>query len=105
MLGVHSLSLTNGVAMAPPDDPISVYGTDTLLDQHAMGANGQWSEVPVPGPERFAEWSFISAGGQYQLVATYAAAQSRPLNLSLNGVVIFPISFSAVTGAGIPKIE
>jgi hypothetical protein len=103
VLGISSLSQTNGVAVAPPADPNSMYGTDMLQDQHAIDANGQWSETPVTGPERFAAWSFSSAGGKFQVVATYAAAQSRPLNLSLNGAVVFPGAFSTTTGGWYPQ--
>ena len=103
ILGISSLTQTNGVAFAPPNDPNSVYGTDMLQDQPTMGADGQWSEAPVNGPARFAEWSFTSAGGLYQLVATYAAAQPRPLELSLNGAVVIPSAFSAVTGGWNPE--
>ena len=47
VLGINNLSRANGVAVAPPADPNSRYGTDMLQDQHSVGANGQWSGTPV----------------------------------------------------------
>jgi hypothetical protein len=74
-----------------------------LQDLHAMDANGQWLEVPVAGSARFAQWSVNSNGGPFQVVATYAAADSRPLNLSVNGTVVLPNVFSATTGGWTPQ--
>lgn len=102
LLGVNSVSLTNGVAVAAANDPNSMYGTDMLQDRHAADGNGQWSETPVTGL-RFAQWTFNASGGQYQVVATYAAAQSRPLSLVVNGTVVSPNAFSAATGGWFPQ--
>jgi len=103
VLGMNNLLLTNGVAEAPPADPNSIYGTDMLQDQHAMNPNGQWAEAPVNGPERFAEWTFASPGGTYQIIGTYAAAETRPLTLSVDGTVVFASAFSTLTGGWNPQ--
>jgi len=103
VLGISNLSQTDGVAVAPPADPNSQYGTDMLQDQHAMAANGQWSDTPVVGSDRYAEWTINSPGGQYNVVATYAAADSRPVNVSVNGTVVIPNALSLLTGGWNPE--
>jgi hypothetical protein len=47
-----------------------------------------------------AEWEFvIPAAGTYRILITYASAESRPMQLSVNGVVLKDNAVNAVTGS------
>lgn len=69
--------------------PNNVYGADVLL-------NGYPYDRPAPNG---ATWEFrVARGGTYLLKAEYAAFESRPVRVLLNGNLVFSEALAATTG-------
>ena len=68
------------------------YGTDTLMN------------APPYGPaDNSAEWDItVPVAGRYELFATYASSENRPLTISFNGVVAFTNALATNTGGFFP---
>lgn len=74
----------------------------------AMSANGYGADALMNGPPysavaNAAEWAFnVPISGRYELFAEYAAAVSRPVTISFNGLVKFRNALAAGTGGWYP---
>ncbi len=79
-ISTEALSL-DGVKAPVPGDITYTYGGDTLLDRY----DGK-QIIPPSGNKRWAVWYLKGLEpGEYDVLVKYAAADSRPLRLFING--------------------
>ena len=80
-----------------------VRGEGVALSANGYGPDTLMAAPPYVSAPNAAEWDFtVPTAGTYELFAEYAAAQSRPVVISFNGVVKFNNSLSMVTGDWFP---
>jgi hypothetical protein len=59
-----------------------------------------------PADGGYVEYSFVAHVGSYRLEVEYAASESRPVEITLNGHEVSPHALASVTGTGwIPGIQ
>ena len=74
------------------------YGPDVLMDLYT-GAR----IIPIQSHFSFAEWSAKGLTlGSYCVSVTYASKESRPLSLSVDGVIVFSQQLKQTTGGWTP---
>ncbi|RFC35668.1 MAG: hypothetical protein DID92_2727744052 [Candidatus Nitrotoga sp. SPKER] len=80
----NNISSSDGVKTSSPGDATFLWGSDTLLNRY----DGSTVVPPTDGITRWASWSIDGViPGLYRVYATYAAAESRPLRLLVDGKV------------------
>jgi hypothetical protein len=80
-----------------------VRGLNVALIANGQGYDALANAPPYGATANAAEWDFtVPTAGNYELVAIYAAALSRPATISFNGVVAFPNALAAITGGWFP---
>jgi hypothetical protein len=106
---LHSEEATTIGVKAPPSNPLAGYDALTNAYGSRLGSNNQLELVPlpVPGPERSAEWVIDAiVPGQYSLLATYAngslPGDDRRLNVVVNGKLELRDKFGTRTGGWLP---
>lgn len=92
----------------PPPPPRSIvslaatefaYGTNVAIDQCTPGPGILANARPCGAAVQAAGWNFyVSAPGRYRLDAEYAAQESRPVAVQVNGVWVSSNGLAAVTG-------
>lgn len=84
---IRAIDYTNGIDVAPAGGAVASYG-DVLLNA-----------PPYNSRPNMAEYKFsASAAGKYNLSIEYAAAQSRPVKITINGEPYRAAALSGVTG-------
>jgi formylglycine-generating enzyme required for sulfatase activity len=80
-----------------------VRGVKVALSANGYGADTLMNAPPYTAADNAAEWDFnVATAGKYELFATYASGESRPVSISFNGKVVFSNALSAATGGFYP---
>jgi hypothetical protein len=80
-----------------------VRGVAVALSLNGYGADALMNAPPYGPADNSAEWDIIvPATGQYELFATYASGESRPVSIAFNGGVVFNAALAGSTGGFFP---
>lgn len=94
------------VATGTIDIPATAFvrGENVALSSDGSGADTLMNAPPYGPANNAAEWDInIPNAGRYELFATYAAVESRPVAISFNGNTAFTSALSATTGGWLPE--
>jgi len=76
------------------------------LTAYATGYGEGIGVIAGPGGLNFAEYDFdVAQSGSYDVAIRYAAAQSRPTRLIVNGLTVHPAAAAGVTGSWYPDTQ
>ena len=90
---IRAIDIVRGCDVAPASGVTAIYGQGVLINA-----------PPYTERPNCAEYSFIApSSGNYRLEIEYAAAQSRPVQVTLNGVLVNQSAIAQITGGWMPE--
>lgn len=93
VLLASNFSRGDGVRTPQPGDAVQSYGS-VLLNRY----DGN-KLIPPTGSKRWVEWDFeLASSGNYNVYATYASAEVRPLVMSIDGVPLLTLATEHTKG-------
>jgi hypothetical protein len=93
------------VATSTIDLPATAFvrGVSVALSANGYGADAVMNAPPYGAADNSAEWDFaVPVAGRYELFATYASGESRPVMISFDANLVFSNALATSTGGYFP---